>query len=116
MSIVSIAVGWLLSGSLSVYDVLFMVVSMVEDWLFLVAWLGKVILFKVVVSLFVVGWQLWMTLVFVGVLSELALMVLSLTSVGRLCRLGRWSVAECWWVKASVLSLGMWVVGGGWRG
>ena len=45
VSIVSIAVGWLLSGSLSVYDVLFMLVSMVENWLFLVAWLGRVILF-----------------------------------------------------------------------
>ena len=40
-----------MSGSLSVYDVLFMLVSMVEGWLFLVAWLGSVILFKVMVSL-----------------------------------------------------------------
>ena len=49
-------------------------------------------LFKLVASLVAVGWQLWMTLVFVGVLVKLALMVLSLTSVGRLCRWCRWSL------------------------
>ena len=54
-----------------------------------------------------------MALVFGGVLFKLALVVLSLTSVGRLCRLGRWFVSECCWLKVSVLSLGMWVVGVG---
>ena len=73
-------------------------------------------MFKLVARLVAVGWQLWMTLVFVGVLFKLALMVLSLTSVGRLCRLCRWSVAGFCWLKDSVLSLGMWVVGVGWRG
>ena len=111
----SIAVEWLLSGSLSVYDVLFMMVLMVEDWLFLVALLGSVIWFKLVARLVAVRWQLWMTLVFVGVLFKLALVVLSLASVCRLCRLGRWSVAECCWLMVSVLSLGMWVVGVGRR-
>ena len=56
-----------------------------------------------------------MVLIFGGVLFELALVVLSLSSVGGLCRLGRWSVAECCWLMVSVLSIGMWVVGVGRR-
>ena len=48
-----------------------------------------------------------------GVLDKLALVVLSLMFVGGLCRLCCWSVAECCWLKVSVLSLGMWVVGVG---
>ena len=81
----------------------------------LVRWLGSVGLFMLVVSSVAVGWQWWMALIFGGVLFELALVVCSLTSVGRLCRLDRWSVAECCWLKDSVLSLGMWVVGVGRR-
>ena len=111
MFIVFTAVGWLLLGSLSVYDVLFMLVSMVGEWLLLVAWLGNDGLFMLVFRSVAVGWQWWMALVFGGVLSKLALVALSLMSVGRLCRLGRWLVAECCWLKVSVLSLGMWVVG-----
>ena len=89
VSIVSIAVVWLLLGSLSVYDVLFMLVSMVGDWLLLVAWLGNVVLLKLVVWSVAVGWQLWMALVFGGVLFKLELVVLSLMSAIRLCKLGR---------------------------
>ena len=98
MSIGSIAVGWLLLGSLSVYDVLFMLVSRVGDWLLLVAWLGTDGLFMLVFRSVAVGWQRWMALVFGGVLFKLALVVLSLMSVGRLCRLGRWLVVECCWL------------------
>ena len=84
-------------GSLSVYDVRFMVVSMVADWLLLVAWLGNVVLLKLVVRSVAVGWQLWMALVFGGVVFKLELVVLSLMSVIRLCKLGRWLVAVwCW--------------------
>ena len=115
MSIVSIAVGWLLLDSLSVFDVLFMLVSMIGAWMLLVGWLGNVGLFMLVVRSVAVGWQWWVALIFGSVLFELALVVLSLTSVGRLCRLGRWSVAECCWLMVSVLSLGMWVVGVGRR-
>ena len=111
MSIVSIAVGWLLVDSLSVFDVLFMLVSMIGAWMLLVQWLGNVGLFMLVVRSVAVGWQWWVVLIFGGVLFKLALVVLSLTSVGRLCRCG--SVAECCWLKVSVLSLGMWVVGVG---
>ena len=39
-----------------------------------------------------------MALVFGGVLFKLALVDWSLMSVGRLCRLGRWLVAECCWL------------------
>ena len=53
----SIAVGWLLSGSLAVYDVLFISVSMVGEWMLLVGWLGNVRLFMLVVRSVVVGWQ-----------------------------------------------------------
>ena len=56
-----------------------------------------------------------MALIFGGGLFELALVVLSLTLVSSLCRLCRWSVADCCWLMASVLSLGMWVVGVGGR-
>ena len=68
-----------------------------------------------VVVLVVGHYWWWMALIFGGVLFELTWVVLSLTSVGRLCRLGRWSVTECCWLMASVLSLGMWVVGVGGR-
>ena len=81
MSIVFIAVGWLLLGSLSVYDVLFMLVSMVGDWMLLVAWLGNVGLFMLVFRSVAVGWHWWMALVFGGVLFKLALVVLRLMSV-----------------------------------
>ena len=92
-----IADGWLLLDSLSVYDVLFMLVSMVDVWLLLVAWLGNVVLFKLVIRSVAVGWQLWMALVFGSMLFKLELVVLSLVSVIRLCRLGRWLVAVwCW--------------------
>ena len=107
----SIAVGWLLLDSLSVLNVLFMLVSMIGAWVLLVQWLGNVGLFMLVVRSVAVGWQWWVALIFGGVLFKLALVVLSLTSVGRLCRLGHWSVAECCWLKVAVLSLGMWVVG-----
>ena len=113
MSIVSISVGWLLLDSLSVFNVLFMLVSMIGAWVLLMGWLGNVGLFMLVVRSVAVGWQWWVALIFGGVLLKLALVVVSLTSVGRLCRLGRWSVAECCWLKVSVLSLGMWVVGVG---
>ena len=81
--------------------------------MWLVRWLGNVGLFMWMDSSVAVGWQWWMVLIFGGVLFELALVVLSLTSVGRLCRLCRWTVAECCWLMASVSSLGMWVVGVG---
>ena len=42
---------------------------------------------------------------------ELALLSLSMLSVGGLRGLGRWAVAECCWLMVSVLSLGQWVVG-----
>ena len=113
MSIVSIAVGWLLLDSLSVFDVLFMLVSMIGACMLLVRWLGNVGLFMLVVSSVAVGWQWWMALIFGGVLFGLALAVLSVTSVGGLRGLCRWSVAECCWLMSSVLSLGMWVVGVG---
>ena len=71
MFIVYIADGWLLLDLLSVYDVLFMlvfslvalewqlwVVSMVDDRLLVVAWLGNVVLFKLEFGLVAVGWQL----------------------------------------------------------
>ena len=103
----SIAVGWLLLDSLSVFDVLFMLVSMIGAWMLLVRWLGSVGLFTLVVRSVAVGWQWWVALIFGGVLFKLALVVLSLTSVGRLCRLGRWSVAECCWLEVLVLPLGM---------
>ena len=95
---VSIAVGWLLSDSLSVFNVLCMLVSMIGAWRLLVRWLGNVGLFMLVVRSAAVGWQWWVALVFGGVLFKLALVVLSLMSVGRLCRLGRWLVAECCWL------------------
>ena len=98
MSIVAIAVGWLLVDSLSVFDVLFMLVSMIGAWMLLVQWLGNVRLFTLVVRSVAVGWQWWVALIFGGVLFKLVLVVLSLTSVGRLCRLGRWLVAECCWL------------------
>ena len=44
-------------------------------------------------------------------LFELALLSLSMLSVGGLRGLGRWAVAECCWVMVSVLSLCLWVVG-----
>ena len=94
---------------------LFMLVSMIGAWMLLVRWLGNVGLFMLVVGSVAVGWQRWAALIFSGVLFMMALVVLSLTSVGRLCRLGRWSVAECCWLKVSVLSFGMWIVGVGWR-
>ena len=81
----------------------------------LVRWLGNVGLFMLVVRSVAVGWQWWVALIFGGVLFKLVLVVLSLTSVGSLCRLCRWSVAGCCWLMASVLSLGMWVVGVGGR-
>ena len=105
-----IAVGWLLLDLLLGFDVLFVLVSMVGAWMVLVRWLGNVGLFMLVVRSVAVEWQWWVALIFGGVLFKLALGVLSLTSVGRLCRLGRWSVAECCWLRVSVLSLGMWVV------
>ena len=71
------------------------------------------VLFKLVMRAVAVGWQLWMTLVFGGVLFELALVVWSLTSVGRLCRCG--SGAECCWLMVLGCSLGMWVDGVGRR-
>ena len=111
----SIAVGWLLLELLLGFDVLFMLVSMVGAWMLLVRWLGSVGLFTLVVRSVAVGWQGWVALIFGGVLFELALVVFSLSSVGGLCRLGRWSVAECCWLMVSVLSLGMWVVGVGRR-
>ena len=52
------AVGWLLLVAWLENDVLFMLVSMVDDWLLLVAWLGNVVLFKLVVRSVAVGWQL----------------------------------------------------------
>ena len=113
MSIVSIADGWLLLGSLSVYDVVFMLVSVVGDWLLLPEWLGSVVLFKLVVRSVAVGWQLWMALVFGGVLFKLELVVLSLVSVIRLCKLGLWLVAVWCWLWVSVMLVGMWVVGVG---
>ena len=88
MSIVSIAVGWLVLELLLGFDVLFMLVSMVGAWMLLVRWLGNVGLFMLVVRSVAVGWQWWVALIFVGVLFELALVALSLTSVGRLCRCG----------------------------
>ena len=54
-----------------------------------------------------------MMLVFGGVLCELALVVWSLTSVGRLCRCG--SGADCCLLKVEGLSRGMWVDGVGRR-
>ena len=89
-----VLLGMELEGSLSVFDVLFMLV----------------------VSSVAVGWQWWMALIFGGVLFKLALVVLSLMSVGRLCRLCRCSVDGCCWLMVSVLSLGMWVAGVGRRG
>ena len=109
----SIAVGWLLLDSLSVWNMLFMLVSMIGAWVLLVRWLGNVGLFILVVRSVAVGWRWWVALIFGGVLFKLVLVVLSLTSVGRLRRWGRWSVAECCWLKDSVLSRGMWVVGVG---
>ena len=61
MSIVCIADGWLLLGSLSVYDVLFMLVSMVGDWLLLLAWLRNVGLFKLVNR-----WCWWLVALVIG--------------------------------------------------
>ena len=81
MSVVSIAVGWLLLDSLSVFDVLLMLVSMMGAWVLLVRWLGNIGLFMLVVRSVAVGWQWWVALKFGGVLFELALVVLSLTSV-----------------------------------
>ena len=84
MFIVHIADGWLLVVSLSVNDVLFMlvfelvalgwqlqVVSMVDDWLLVVAWLGNVVLFKLKFELVAVGWHLWISWMVVGVLLSL---------------------------------------------
>ena len=115
MPIVSIAVGWLLVDLLSLFDVLIMLVSTIGVWMLLVRWLGNVGQFTLVVRSVAVGWQWWVALIFGGVLFKLALVVLSLTSVGRLPRLGRWSIAECYWLMVSVLSLGSWVVGVGRR-
>ena len=56
MSIVSIAVGWLLVDSLSVFDVLLMLVSMIGAWMLLVRWLENVGLFMLVVRSVAVGW------------------------------------------------------------
>ena len=115
MSIVHLADGWLLLDSLSVFDVLFLLVSIIGAWMLLVCWLGNVGLFMLVVRSVAVGWRWWVALIFGGVLFKLVLVVLSLTSVGRLCSMGRWSVAECCWLRVAVLSLGMWIVGVGWR-
>ena len=46
-------------------------VSMVEDWLVVVAWLGNVVLFKLEFGLVTVGWQLWISWMVVGVLLSL---------------------------------------------
>ena len=43
--------------SLSMFDVLFMVVSMVGAWMVLVGWLGNVGLFMLVVRSVAVEWQ-----------------------------------------------------------
>ena len=48
---------------------------------------------KLVARLAAVGWQLWMALVFGGVLFKLELAVLALMAVVRLCELVRWLVA-----------------------
>ena len=84
MFIVHIADGWLLLVSLSVNDVLFMlvfelvvlewqlwVVLMVDEWLLVVAWLGTVVLFKLEFGLVAVGWQLWISWMVRGVLLSL---------------------------------------------
>ena len=73
----SIAVGWLLLDLLSVFDVLFMLVSMIGAWMLLVRLLGNVGLCMLVVRSVAVGWQWWVALIFGGVLFELALVVLS---------------------------------------
>ena len=65
-------------------------------------------MFKLVARLVAVGWQLWMALVFGGVLFKLELVVLTrMAVVRRLCELGRWLVA------VSVWSIGVWVIGMG---
>ena len=54
-----------------------------------------------------------MTLVVGGVLFGLGLLVLSLMSIIRLCKLDLWLVAVWCWLWVSVLLVGMWVVGVG---
>ena len=73
--------------------------------------MGNVGLFALVVVSVALGRLWWVALGLGGVLFELALMSLSLSSVGRRRGLGRWAVAECCWLMVSVLSLGRWVVG-----
>ena len=48
-----------------------------------------------------------------GVLFELELVVLSLMSIIRLCKLDLWLVAVWCWFWVSVMLVGMWVVGVG---
>ena len=98
-------------GSLSAFDVLLLLVSMVGAWMWLVRWLGNVGLFALVVVSVALGRLWWVALGLGGVLFKLALMSLSMLAVGRLCGLGRWAVAECCWLMVSVLSLCRWVVG-----
>ena len=73
--------------------------------------LGDVRLLALAVIPAPVGPLGWVALGLVGVLFELALLSLSMLSVGGLRGLGRWAVAECCWLMISVLSLCRWVVG-----
>ena len=80
-----------------------------DGWLLMVT----VVLFKLVVRSVAVGWQLWMALVFGGVLFKLELVVVSLMSIIRLCKLELWLDAVWCWLWVSVMLVGMWVVGVG---
>ena len=72
-----------------------------------------VVLFMLVVRSVALGWQLRMALVVGGVLFKLELVLLSLMSVIRLCKLGLWLVAVWCWLCVSVMLVGVWVVGVG---
>ena len=123
----AIAVGWRLLVSLSVSDVLFMLVirAVAVGWRLYVALLVGIMLFGMyfvgslavfdVLLLLVLMVGVWMWLVrWLGNVGLFALVIVSV-AVGQLwwdaLRLGRWAVAECCWLIDSVLSLCRWVVG-----
>ena len=82
-----VLLGMYFVGSLSAFDVLLLLVSMVGAWVWLVRWLGNVGLFALVVRSVAVGWLCWVALRLDG------------------------ELAECCWLMVLMLSLCRWVVG-----
>ena len=101
--------GMELVGSLSVFDVLFVLVVMNGACVLLVRWPGNVGLCRLVDGSVAVWWQCWLVLVFGGLLFELVLVSL-MVSVG-LCKSECRSVDVRWRWRLSWVMLAL-VVGG----